>query len=103
MTRLVARIVRKNQIPRSFTAKYLHFHGPRVPIYDSIASQTIASLCRMTPKLRMFAMPKGADASYYEYCLRFWKLWQDLRGYGEPRTVRRVEYFLMYLDRKKLV
>jgi hypothetical protein len=30
--------LRKGQTPRSFVSKYLHFHNPVVPIFDSVAA-----------------------------------------------------------------
>ena len=32
---------------RSFVSKYLHFHRPAIPIYDSVASKALSGLmCR---------------------------------------------------------
>src|SRR4051812_35154771 len=43
---LLCPITRKNQSTRSFVSKYMHFHNPAVPIYDSVATAALRGLIR---------------------------------------------------------
>ena len=42
--RVLSGIVRRNETPRSFASKYLHFHCPLVPVYDSVVAKIIPRL-----------------------------------------------------------
>jgi hypothetical protein len=46
LLRLIEGVTRTGQTPRSFVSKYLHFHAPVVPIYDSVASGALRALVR---------------------------------------------------------
>jgi hypothetical protein len=45
-TAVLAGVTTDGKTPRSFASKYLHFHNPVVPIYDSYAVAGIARLVR---------------------------------------------------------
>ena len=86
----------------SFISKYMHFHQPLVPIYDSIAVKRI----RKTPiTLRwnkslippeLSYRPHGNN-EYFRYCCRFLWLYHQLQDTGRNPTVRLTDYFLLYL------
>jgi len=69
---LIKDITRKSQSSRSFVSKYMHFHCPIVPIYDSFASQTLPKFVRWNNNLMVFDEPKVVDEDYLWFVLRFW-------------------------------
>src|SRR5207247_2398832 len=79
--RMVSRIARGGALA-SFTSKYLHFHCPMVPIYDSWVSWQ-AWRMRQRDGLWAFNQPKGTHADFYSYCMCFWQLYKDLRSQTE--------------------
>ena len=58
LVELIKDITRRNQSSRSFVSKYMHFHCPIVPIYDSFASQTLTKFVRWNDNLIVFDKPK---------------------------------------------
>jgi len=88
--------MRKQNTPRSFAAKYLHFHIPAVPIYDNVAAKNLKKLCPLAKEMKVFACPQGGDAEYYKYVLRFRELYLAALRDGYSPTVRGVDYYLWY-------
>jgi hypothetical protein len=88
-------VLRKSVSPRSFAAKYLHFHCPAVPIYDSYAAWKLARLCRWRPEYYDHARPKEADTHYQWFLVRFWQLYQAARALRPRVTVRQIDMFLL--------
>ena len=43
---MIQPVVRRNQSPRSFASKYMHFHNPAVPIIDSYADAACRKMVR---------------------------------------------------------
>jgi hypothetical protein len=88
-------ITRDKQSSRSFASKYLHFHNPAVPIYDSIAASCLSSLVPLRT-LRDFQIRsvKGADPEYADYVRRFAKLYRSI--VGPTVSVRRLDYYLIW-------
>jgi hypothetical protein len=101
LTHLLSQITRKGMSPRSFVSKYLHFHCPSVPLYDTNAVSALTKLVRWTDDLACFARPKTADAEYAWHLMRFMRLYDRLREQvaGDARTRRRfnVKYVDFYL------
>jgi len=93
--RLLMKITREHRSPRSFVAKYMHFHCPAVPIYDSICSAKLRKMVRWTDDLMLFDPIKGADDWYLWHVFRFYQLYQDLKAAGKKVTVRLVDVFLL--------
>jgi hypothetical protein len=93
---LVSRLAHGGKVLVSFASKYLHFHAPVVPIYDSWAWRQ-AWRMRRKESLESFPQPEGANASYYRYCLCFWQLYSDLRGITDRVSVRLAECYLLWL------
>ncbi len=80
---------RKNP-PRSFVSKYLHFHCPLVPIFDSYAYDHVWRLCRghadveirncyKQPQARLLFKRKGVDGNYCCFALCFLQVYEALK------------------------
>jgi hypothetical protein len=93
-TRLV-RVVTPGQTPRAFAAKYLHFHCPAVPIYDSNAARALRRLYRWRSSFALFDMPEEADPEYTWFLFRFWRLYEAALAARPDVTVRRLDYYLL--------
>jgi hypothetical protein len=71
---LMRPVMREDRSVRSFSSKYLHFHCPLVPIFDSVVAASIPSLVRWRDTLRIVPEVPGYDPIYYEYVMRLWRL-----------------------------
>lgn len=94
------RIVRHGTVPRSFASKYLHFHHPAVPIYDSVAVELLTGMYPRTPVNEEILVPKGADQKYAEFVGRFWRIYQEARISGVKITVKLVDHCLLTLAKR---
>lgn len=94
---LIKEITRKNQSSRSFVSKYLHFHCPIVPIYDSFASQVLDKFIRWKDSLIIFKNPKIVDEDYLWFALRFWALYKIASDSVEVEKVKHLDYYLLYV------
>ena len=94
---LMRPIIREGKCPRSFAAKYLHFHCPRVPIYDSYAERVVKKHVRWQKSLEVFTMPKGADEWYGWFIMRFWNLFQTAQEAVGEVTARHLDYYLIWM------
>ena len=92
---LVQPVVRRNQSPRSFASKYMHFHCPAVPIIDTYADAACRRMARWQKSFRLFAPPKGADEYYARYVFRFWQLYRHAHAAGLKPTVKHLDYYLL--------
>jgi hypothetical protein len=93
---LVRKTLRNQQSPRSFVSKYLHFHCPAVPIYDSRAKSSLVKLCPWKDKLKVVEVPQGADEEYTRFVLRFWHLYQRMRKKKVKVSARLLDAFLLH-------
>lgn len=83
---------------RSFSSKYMHFHCPVVPIYDSVVSKEIRRLYPLTnKKINRFPNPKNGDDEYHAFCVRFLALYNDLREIKLKVDVKKVDRYLYSL------
>ncbi|MFO1079319.1 MAG: hypothetical protein U1E23_01645 [Reyranellaceae bacterium] len=80
---------------RSFASKYLHFHRPAVPIYDSVALSNLRKLVRWTPDLECDASAPEGDDEYRWFVLRLRRLNQRARSEGLDPTVRDLDWYLL--------
>ena len=78
----------------SFASKYLHFHCPVVPIYDTWASGQAWKM-RDKETLYAFDCPPDGNEKYYWYCQCFFQLYKKVLADGA--NVRSAEYHLMCL------
>ncbi len=92
---LIAQKLRKNQSPRSFASKYMHFHCPAVPIYDSYASKELFRSYRWNDRYEIFERPAGADETYYYFILYFWQLYQNFKK-SVKTEVRLLDCYLLW-------
>lgn len=91
--KLLAELTIGNQAVRTFVSKYLHFHNPDVPMYDSIAS---GFLPKLVPLGIQIPAVKQADQDYADYVCRFAKLYQYATVRGVPVTVRLLDSYLIW-------
>ncbi|CAN5296137.1 hypothetical protein BH10PSE6_BH10PSE6_36330 [soil metagenome] len=80
--------------PRSFVSKYLHFHRPNVPIYDSYAAGIISKLLGKSTQLRM--RHEASDYDYARYVEKFWLLQERIFGAGERRSVKELDTYILW-------
>ena len=57
-------IIRKNRTPRSLVSKYMHFHCPSIPIYDSIGNRSLTQQFRWNDRYEVIEKPKIADEEF---------------------------------------
>lgn len=81
-------------MPRSFAAKYLHFHCPLVPIHDSYAAAALIRQVRWDTAAVPFERPPEGDAEYWDFCLRFYRLYAACREAGVRVIVKRLDTYL---------
>ena len=97
LTELLVGVTTDGKSPRSFASKYLHFHNPAVPIYDSYALAGIMRLVRWDASQIPFACPPGGDDvpdGYYQFCVRFWRLLEACRAAGLEVSVKSLDGYL---------
>ncbi len=95
LLKLVRPLLRNRQSPRSFVSKYLHFHCPAVPIFDSIAMRKLTKLSPWRQLTNKLTIPSEADPEYGWYVSRFWQLYSDLRSAGANVTVKTLDHFIL--------
>lgn len=93
-------ITRKRQSTRSFVSKYMHFHNPVVPIYDSIAAAKLPRIVPWKKELAVFDMPQDADENYGRHVMRFYRLYLVVAAAsaGLPPTVKYLDNYLLGMD-----
>jgi hypothetical protein len=88
-------ITRNGQSTPSFVSKYLHFHNPVVPIYDSVAARILPSLVPLRTIHELKIRPvRCVDIEYADYVRRFFKLYQSQQHLS--MTVRSLDYYLLW-------
>lgn len=98
---ILAEVTRDGRWLPSFASKYLHFHAPGVPIYDSRAAGRIkqADLFPFRGRdIRRFEAPPDSDLRYYRFCNQLLALWEAVSADGLSVNVRRLDQYLLYLD-----
>ena len=98
LLKAITKVTRDGNEPRSFVSKYLHFHAPAFPIFDSIALKRISSRdwYPWTKKWStMYAQPKLADPLYWRYCVRLAHMANDWRDVGLAPTPRLLDVYIV--------
>jgi hypothetical protein len=96
LVRLLTGITKNGYRPRSFVSKYLHFHNPVFPIYDSVASRKIRQIVQFEDVRAIdFKVDGTSDSEYNDYVRRFYALYQHSMDRGLPITVRSLDYYLI--------
>jgi hypothetical protein len=96
-TRFLVSMTTDHKAPRSFASKYLHFHNPAVPIYDSYALAGLVKRVRWSAAQTPFSCPPDGDEApngFYEFCVRFWRLLEACRASGLEATVKELDAWL---------
>ena len=96
--RLLRPKMRLRQSPRSFASKYMHFHCPAVPLYDTRAVKALKHRYPWKERFEIFDLPWQADEEYGWYVLRFWQLYQDARKARKDVTVKMLDYYLLWVS-----
>ena len=94
LTALLRAVATDGKAPRSFASKYLHFHRPFVPIYDEYARQKLSRLVRWESSCLPFALSASGDREYWDYCIRFFRLYEAWRAAGVWVTVKTLDAYL---------
>jgi hypothetical protein len=94
---LIRPIVRSDKSPRSFVSKYLHFHCPQVPVYDTFAENILKKHVRWRDPLICFDIPPGADEWYAWFVCRFWNLYQQAAALDPDIRVKQLDYYLLWM------
>jgi len=95
LVRLLERITHDGKSPRSFASKYLHFHRPVVPIYDSVASQTLNKLVRWRRAFDSTHLGEPEDVSYRQFVTHLRQLNGLALRAGVFASVRALDSYLM--------
>ena len=95
--KLLVGVTTDGKSPRSFASKYLHFHNPAVPIYDSYALSGLTHLVPWQAAAVPFACPADGDAipdGYHQFCVRFWRLLEACSAAGLSASVKSLDTYL---------
>ena len=93
-TTLLRQVTTRQTAPRSFAAKYLHFHRPVVPIYDSYAAARLGALVPWDAKQIAFEQPPGSDDQYWDFCARLFRLYNACHQQRLSVTVKGLDAYL---------
>jgi hypothetical protein len=94
LSAIVERTTREGRMPHSFVSKYLHFHCPFVPIYDSVALRALRKLVPAKSLPHAGEPSADADPVYAGYVSRFIVVYARLRDLGVRPTVKLVDNHL---------
>ena len=94
---LIRPLLYNSTASRSFCSKYLHFHNPVIPIYDSLASAALRMLYHWKPSFQIFTLPKSIDEEYCRFLFRFWQFYLDVQTIfkRKPLTVKELDHYLI--------
>lgn len=101
LVRIVQRILKRKEHPRSFVSKYLHFHNPAVPIFDSVVVKGMRKLYPRRREDGSIAASKVQDKDYRSFLMRFSLLYREVRRQGATPSVRFCDYYLLCLQEAK--
>lgn len=97
VARTLAKYTRGGNQVRSFVSKYLHFHAPVVPIYDSVVSAQIRAR-DWYPWRRAWSeehpTPEGVDQVYWQHCVRIGRIVDDWRAEDLEPTARNIDTYV---------
>ena len=93
-TQLLGEMPECNRLPRSFASKYLHFHHPVVPIYDSYTAESLMRWVNWNQLKKPFPLPPHGDAEYWDYCARLFRLYDACWSHGLAVTTKTLDTFL---------
>jgi phage-related protein len=88
-------LLRDQQSSRSFWSKYMHFHCPVVPVYDSYVARAIPSHIRWSSDLEVFTPDPPFDDAYCWYAMRFFRLYGLVKEVRPEFSVKDIDYYLL--------
>lgn len=94
LTKLLAKYLTNGASMRSFASKFLHFHRPLVPIYDTQCAEALKGWVDGDVHV---PHREAVDHAYDEFCTRFLVLYEDCLSRGLPVTVRKLDALLWQL------
>jgi hypothetical protein len=94
---LLAGVCASGKTPRSFAAKYLRLHVPVALIYDEYARAALTRLVHWDKDVVPFPQPQGADAEYWQFCVRFARFYAACRTAELRVTVKSLDQYLWTL------
>jgi hypothetical protein len=95
LVRLLAGITHKGQSPRSFASKYLHFHRPVIPIYDSVASGALSGIVRWRSVFDCEQFGEPEDLVYRQFVMHFRQLAGLARQANIKASVLELDWYLL--------
>lgn len=95
LVHLLETITHKGKSPRSFASKYLHFHRPVLPIYDSVASQALNKLVRWKRAFDSNALGEPEDVAYRQFVMHLRQLNGLALQTGVVASVRALDWYLI--------
>lgn len=87
-----------NQV-RSFVSKYLHFHAPIVPIYDSVVVGRLQQrgwYPWSSSWTVRYPTPPDVDREYWRLCVRVARVAEDWKREGLAPTARNIDTYLYF-------
>jgi len=100
MVKLLREETRSKSNFRSFISKYLHFHTPIVPLFDSQASSTISRSdwypWKKSKGHILIPMGREYDPVYYRFFQQFSLYFLDLKEKKLNPTVRDADWYLIW-------
>jgi len=98
LTRLLRKMTRDGrQSLRSFVSKYMHFHCPAVPLYDTYAAAALRKLVPWRSIGEDFEGVRQADREYRRFCARFFRLYERILAERKAAKARLVDAYLLDL------
>lgn len=95
----IVKCTRSGNRPRSFVSKYLHFHAPVFPIYDSVVAGKIQRRdwypwsARLSREYRA-ELPRLRDDVYWRFVVRIVQIAEDWEAAGLEPTARKIDTYL---------
>lgn len=96
LVRLLETITHDRRSPRSFASKYLHFHRPVVPVYDSVASWALGKLVHWKQAFDCDAFGESEDVIYRQFLMHLRQLQGQAHRASVRPSVRALDWYLMH-------
>jgi hypothetical protein len=100
LTALLGTMPQCTRAPRSFASKYLHFHQPAVPLFDSYVEAALAATIQRPARDVQSTLREGADPQYSEFCIRLAFLQRDCQERGFDAKTKALDAWLWNLGRQ---
>jgi hypothetical protein len=100
LCQLVQRLRTIRGTPRSFVSKYLHFHYPAVPIYDTVAASRLGEIIPWKAADAAFLPPERSDKDYRCFVALFWQFYQDTQKEVAVVSVKLLDNYLWHRSEK---